>query len=377
MDRLTSPLPFLEAIESLKAVKNSRWALHSSPESERLYDKMYQMALVCLAHPDLSGEDEVNAVIMCMVHDVGHVASGEVTLVDDKKYSQIGLKHLASLLKESSPTLADRLPGALLEYKNRDTHVAKLVRQIEMFETLHQAVVRRQTGLGIPDGVDLDPMRGEITDSWLAKQANNICLEDWNPLDETSTTKTPIIFVIGGSEIGDQTQFRHIAEDFGIGYISMDKLLREEQSRPGSIFGRFIEEVTDNLANFPPSLAITLLKSKVKETESTGKGVLIRGFPQSVGQVVAFEREISNAYLTIYLEHPVETRMGRARIGGELSQQEGDNTREEETLRVFESASRALLDHLSTKFLQRVDATGSHDEVYAKVRGIVRTMRQR
>lgn len=54
MDRLPSPFPFIEAIESLRALKNSRWALYSSPESDSLYEQMYQMALVCLAHPDVS-----------------------------------------------------------------------------------------------------------------------------------------------------------------------------------------------------------------------------------------------------------------------------------------------------------------------------------
>lgn len=125
------------------------------------------------------------------------IEENSLTRVESTIEEEIGLKHLAYLLKESSPTLADRLPEALLEYKNCETRVSKLVRQIEMFETLHQAVIGWQKGSGTRDDVDLDPMCEGITDPWLAKQADNICREDWDTLDETSETKTPIIFVIG------------------------------------------------------------------------------------------------------------------------------------------------------------------------------------
>ncbi|KAF7552655.1 hypothetical protein G7Z17_g4144 [Cylindrodendrum hubeiense] len=298
MVQLTFPLPFFEAIESLRALKNSTWALHSSPDSESLYEQMYQMALVCLAHPDLSGEDEANAIMMCMVHDVGHIASGEVTLVDDERYpkgtveEEIGLKHLTYLLKESSPALAERLPDALLEYQICETRVAKLVHQVDKFESLHQAVIRRKNGLRVRGKDDLDTMRESITDPWLAKQADDITAEDWDALDETAGSRAPIIFVIGGPGLGEHTHCDRIAEEFNLEHVSVDDTFREEQNRPGSIFGRFIKESIDNFANIPPSLAIMLLKSKVKGIQSTGRGVLISGFPQCVGQVVVFENEM-------------------------------------------------------------------------------------
>lgn len=53
MDRITSSPPFLEAIESLKALKKSSWASTSVPEPDSLSEHIYQMALVCLAHPDV------------------------------------------------------------------------------------------------------------------------------------------------------------------------------------------------------------------------------------------------------------------------------------------------------------------------------------
>ncbi|KAH6970955.1 adenylate kinase [Ilyonectria sp. MPI-CAGE-AT-0026] len=375
MDRLPSPFPFLEAIESLRALKNSRWALYSSPESDSLYEQMYQMALVCLAHPDLSGEEEANAVVMCMVHDVGHIAAGEVTLralpSNGAVEEEIGLKHLSYLLKESSPALAERLPEALVEYQNGETRVARLIRQVGKFESLHQAVIRRKRGLGVRGTDDLDAMRESITDPWLAKQADEITADDWDALDETVGSKAPTIFVIGESAPVEIMQ--RVAKEFDMEYVSVDELLREEQNRPGSIFGRFIKETIDSFTNIPPSLAVMLIKSKVKGAQSMGKGILVRGFPQCVRQVVAFELEISNVYSTIYLEYPVEKMMERARMDEDALKRGGDvSTGERKNLEATENSRQALVDHVSKNFFHKVDATGSTDEVYAAIRDIIK-----
>lgn len=74
--------------------------------------------------------------------------------------------------------------------------------------------------------------------------------------------------------------------------VSADRLLREEQNRPGSIFGDFIKESLEKSVLAPTSLTTMLLKSKIKEIQSRGRGVLIEGFPQSVSQAVAFDREV-------------------------------------------------------------------------------------
>lgn len=85
---------------------------------------------------------------------------------------------------------------------------------------------------------------------------------------------------------------QRVAKEFDMEYVSVDELLREEQNRPGSIFGRFIKETIDSFTNIPPSLAVMLIKSKVKGAQSMGRGILVKGFPQCVRQVVAFELEV-------------------------------------------------------------------------------------
>ncbi|KAK7420945.1 hypothetical protein QQX98_002510 [Neonectria punicea] len=381
MDRFTSPWPFLEAIEGLRALKHSPWALNAPPESESLSEKMYQMALVCLAHPDLSGEDEMKAVVMCLVHDVGRVASGEVTLGEHDKHSegdieqQLGLKYLASLIQKSSPALADRLPEAWQEYQTRETRAAKLVHQVFKFESLHQASIRRKKGIRV---ADIDGLRESITDPWLATQVDRITADDWDASDEMAISRAPIVFVIGGPGSDESTQCARLAEDFAFEHVSIAELLQEEQGRPGSIFGGFIKETLESKAKVPPSLVLMLLKSKVKEIQSRGKGILIDGFPRSVAQAVAFEQEISNVYSTIWLDYPIEKMMERIRIREEPSQQGNDGDgRLKEELEAFEGAKQSLSEHLSKNVFQRVDAKGSNDEVNGVFRDILKKMIER
>ncbi|KPM37043.1 hypothetical protein AK830_g9530 [Neonectria ditissima] len=371
MDRFASPWPFLEAIEGLRALKHSPWALNSPPESESLSEKMYQMALVCLAHPDLSGEDEMKAVVMCLVHDVGHVASGEVTLFgEDDKYpkgdieQQLGLKYLASLIQKSSPALADRLPEAWREYQARETPAAELVHQIAKFEALHQAAIRRKKGLRVSDDEDLDTVRHGIADPWLVAQVDKITADDWDASDET-----------GGPGSDERTQCARLAEEFDFEHVSVGDLLREEQDRQGSIFGRFIKETLESSAKVPPSLILMLLKRNVRNIQSRGKGILIDGFPRSVAQAVAFEQEVSDVYSTVWLDYPIEKMMERIRVSGESSQHgdAGDSALDEE-LAEFERLKQPLLEHLSRKVFRKVDANGSIDEVCEVIRGSVKKM---
>lgn len=53
MDRLTSPLPFLEAIETLKGLKRTGWCRKGVPDPESVSDHMYRMTFFCLAHPEV------------------------------------------------------------------------------------------------------------------------------------------------------------------------------------------------------------------------------------------------------------------------------------------------------------------------------------
>lgn len=94
--------------------------------------------------------------------------------------------------------------------------------------------------------------------------------------------------------MGKGTQCAKIIKDFNFEHISVGEMLRDEQKKPESTFGEFIKESIENSVIVPPSLTIMLLKSKIQAIQARGKGVLIDGFPRSIGQAVAFEQEVGS-----------------------------------------------------------------------------------
>ncbi|KAF4895138.1 Uridylate kinase [Colletotrichum fructicola] len=297
MERLTSPLPFLEAIESLKNLKRTGWCKRDVRNPESVSDHMYQMVWFCLAHPELKDEDEMAAVMMCLIHDIGETTAGDITPADgvapERKHleEKLGLQYLSCLLKTSNPSWAIKLPEIWLEYESGETRVARLVRQVDKLECLHQAYMYQKRQKGNSRLAEFKYLRERMTDPWLLDQANRI-LADWEALDASQTASTGLVFVIGGPGVGKGTQCTRVAKDFDFQHVSVGDLLRQEQDSPGSLFGDFIRESIRNSVIVPPSLTMLLLKERIQSIQSMGKGVLIDGFPRSVSQAVAFEQEV-------------------------------------------------------------------------------------
>ncbi|CAM1507552.1 Fc.00g071930.m01.CDS01 [Cosmosporella sp. VM-42] len=377
MDRLQSALPFLEAIETLKGLRRIGWCRQGVPDPESVSDHMYRMTFVCLAHPELHGDDELKAVMMCLVHDVGEVTAGDITPSDgvdpERKFleERLGLKYLSCLLKQSNPTWAEKLPETWLEYENNESQVSELVHQIDKFECLHQALIYRKRYRGKQDLDQFKGLRKKITDPWLVTQADRI-MEEWDDVDELESSTTSIIFVIGGPGVGKGTQCAKIRRDFDFEHISVGDLLREEQNTPGSVFGDFIKESIENSVIVPPSLTMMLLKSKIQAIQEQGKGVLIDGFPRSVGQATAFEQEISDAYSTVFLDCSPEAMVQRVQVRAESSTRADDNAAAlEKRLKVFNSSNQEVVNYLKKHLFCKVDASGTDTEVYELVKGVV------
>lgn len=53
MQRLSTPLPFLEALEALKVLKRSAWRQRGIPDPENVGNHMYQMIWLCYLHPEV------------------------------------------------------------------------------------------------------------------------------------------------------------------------------------------------------------------------------------------------------------------------------------------------------------------------------------
>lgn len=110
------------------------------------------------------------------------------------------------------------------------------------------------------------------------------------------TTCCRLIFVSshvqGGPGVGKGTLCASLIEKFNYCHLGVGDLLREEQNTPGSVFSEFIAKCISNSVIVPPSLTMLLLKERIQQAQSRGQGVLVDGFPRSVGQALAFEREV-------------------------------------------------------------------------------------
>ncbi|KAK2061337.1 P-loop containing nucleoside triphosphate hydrolase protein [Colletotrichum caudatum] len=365
MQRLDSPLPFLEAIEGLKDLKRAGWVERGVPEPESVSDHMYRMVWFCLTHPELKNEEEKEAILMCLIHDIGETTAGDITPASGidaetkHKREKLGVQYLSLLLKRSNPYWASRMIQIWDDYESGETRVAKLVHQVDKLECLHQAFIyfkRYKENHNLEETLtSFKSLRGKISDTWLSQQADDI-LKEWELHVKKDKQRLPsIVFVIGGPGVGKGTLCTRIAEKFNFAHLSVGELLREEQNDPASDFGDFLRESIQQSVIVPPYLTIMMLKDKVQSIQSQNKGVLIDGFPRSIEQAVAFEQEISGKYSTIYLDCTPEAMTERIRGRSGSSQRDDDNlVTLQKRLATFSRTNDAVVDHISKNTIRTV-----------------------
>ncbi|KAK1471428.1 cytidylate kinase [Colletotrichum cuscutae] len=359
MENRKSSLPFLEVIEGLKNLKRAGWVEREVPEPESVSDHMYRMAWFCIAHPELESEHMDKAILMCLIHDIGETTAGDITPADGIDASKKGC---FSLLWD--------------EYEEGTTRVAKLVHQIDKLECLHQALIYLKRHQGKTDFqksfASFKELRKKISDPWLSADADAI-LGEWNALtNKEQQASTNVVFVIGGPGVGKGTLCARIAEELNFTHVSVGDLLREEKDNPASEFGSFIRKSIQESVIVPPYLTMRLLKDRVQAIQSQDRGVLVDGFPRSIEQAVAFEREISDTYMTVCLECSPETMIRRVQArSGSSNRDDDDLVTLKKRLATFSSTNDAIVKYLSKNKMARVDAARSSDEVFASVKELL------
>ncbi|KAK1471217.1 cytidylate kinase [Colletotrichum abscissum] len=382
MENRRSSLPFLEVIEGLKNLKRAGWVEREVPEPESVSDHMYRMAWFCIAHPELESEHMDKAILMCLIHDIGETTAGDITPADgiDAKTKHIrerlGVEFLSLLLKPSNPYWASKMVEVWDEYEEGTTRVAKLVHQIDKLECLHQALIYLKRHQGKTDFqksfASFKELRKKISDPWLSADADAI-LGEWNALtNKEQQASTNVVFVIGGPGVGKGTLCARIAEELNFTHVSVGDLLREEKDNPASEFGSFIRKSIQESVIVPPYLTMRLLKDRVQAIQSQDRGVLVDGFPRSIEQAVAFEREISDTYMTVCLECSPETMIRRVQArSGSSNRDDDDLVTLKKRLATFSSTNDAIVKYLSKNKMARVDAARSSDEVFASVKELL------
>ncbi|CAB4428846.1 unnamed protein product [Rhizophagus irregularis] len=179
-----------------------------------------------------------------------------------------------------------------------------------------------------------------------------------------------VCFILGGPGSGKGTQCAKLVQDFGFVHMSAGDLLREEQQRPGSEYGELIQNCIKEGKIVPMEVTITLLEKKIIESDSNR--FLIDGFPRQLDQALAFEKEVVESTLIIYLECSEEVMLKRLLKRGETSGRIDDN---KETIlkrfKTFLELSYPVVEHFrKSGKVHTVPCEDSVEEVYARVKPI-------
>ena len=183
-----------------------------------------------------------------------------------------------------------------------------------------------------------------------------------------------IIFGPPGS--GKGTQAAKIEEAFRLKHLSTGQILRSEVSR-GTPVGREAGRIMAAGDLVPDELIVDIVRGRLPEAEA-GAGVLLDGFPRTVGQARALDKMLSDeghkVDFVVALDVPeaelVDRLLHRAELEGRA-----DDTRQaiEERMHEYHKLTEAVLDHYRRQGVpvKKVSGIGSPDEVFRRVSGAV------
>jgi adenylate kinase len=134
-----------------------------------------------------------------------------------------------------------------------------------------------------------------------------------NGLDGASAAPLDLV-LLGPVGAGKGTQARLIASKYGVPHIASGDLLRAHRSRDDEL-GRQARTFMDRGALVPDELVITMIIERMRQPDAH-HGVLLDGFPRTLAQAQALDRELQDEgrgmTMALYLEVPVEVLVDRA-----------------------------------------------------------------
>ena len=136
-------LAFLRNINLLKHMKRRGWVLKDIPDPEPIAGHMYRMSIIALFLLDEAKSVDLDKVMkLSLVHDIAECKVGDIVPADnidpDEKHRRemAAIHELACLLPGSS---AETLQALWKEYEDRLTPEAKLCKDLDRFDMVHQA----------------------------------------------------------------------------------------------------------------------------------------------------------------------------------------------------------------------------------------------
>ena len=102
----------------------------------------------------------------------------------------------------------------------------------------------------------------------------------------------------GSPSVDKKTQCALLSEEFDFQHISLDDVLSEKSNDQKYSHIEFVKDCLREHVVVPTGLAISLLERKINEGIKEGKSwILVRGFPESMQQLLELEEKISITYV--------------------------------------------------------------------------------
>jgi adenylate kinase len=215
------------------------------------------------------------------------------------------------------------------------------------------------------------------------------------------------LILLGPPGAGKGTQAERLREDFALPHISTGDMLRAEVGA-GSELGLAAKRYMDAGELVPDEVIVGMISKRVREPDSND-GFLLDGFPRNAEQADALAkaleslgRRLTAALLIEVPDDELVRRLAGRRVcvknpshiyhvefdppkhegvcdqdGSRLMQRDDDK---EETIRrrleVYHSQTEPLIEHYDAAgLLRRFDGTREPDEVHARIRATIATLR--
>lgn len=132
-----------------------------------------------------------------------------------------------------------------------------------------------------------------------------------------------VIFVCGGPGSGKGTNCTRLKDEFGFIHLSTGDLLRAEVKGETKL-GLQLKSIMQEGKLVPDEISIGLLKNAMLENQDCNR-FLIDGFPRSVKQAIAFEKDVAEAAMVLNFDCSPETMTERIMERGKTSGRSDDN----------------------------------------------------
>jgi adenylate kinase len=184
-----------------------------------------------------------------------------------------------------------------------------------------------------------------------------------------------LIVFIGPPGSGKGTQAARLVDYLAVPHLSTGDMLRLAVAQQTHV-GKHAAPYLDAGTLVPDAVVVEIVADRLVQPDCA-RGCLLDGFPRTLGQAVALDDHLAKRGKKVSVT--LELRIGADELLKRLlARKRADDTVETITrrLEVYRLETEPILSHYERQgVLRTIDATGTPDEVFARIRGVVDALR--